>query len=171
MAHVYQDYQVGQTVTARVIDVRERELALLVDGDVPGLLPVASPVNFDADPVRHFLPGDETRLVVAKLDHVHQAVILKLGKDYAARLRSADMDQIARETRNAIVWMSQQRALAVAHDDEDEDLFFDFESRREVHGSHSAPHMLEDDFDNFADTLYQQIDEKLGDDLETDDEE
>jgi len=96
--------------------------------------------------------------------------VLALGAAYEARLREADAARIANETRRAIMVLAQQRAVALDEDHPlDEDLFYDFESRRVVHGWHSQP-ILEEDLDNPAEMLYQQIDEIYGGDVEGEDE-
>lgn len=168
----YKDYTAGQQVTARVVEVLEQEVLLIVEEAVPGVLPVARPINFAVNPPRHLLPGDTLALTVKRQDRRQRRLVLALDDGYAARLREADAAQIAGETRRAIMLMSQQRALALDDDHSpDDDLFFDFESRRVVHGSHSQPYLLEEDLDNPADMLYQQIDEldEDGEDDEDDD--
>lgn len=166
----YKQYTAGQEVSARVIDLAEHEVSVMVDESVLGVLPVARPVNFAVDPPRHLLPGDVITLVVKRHDHAHRRLVLALGADYEARLRDADTARIASETRRAIMVLAQQRAVALDEDHSlDEDLFYDFESRRVVHGWHSQP-ILEEDLDNPAEMLYQQIDEIYAGDVEGEDD-
>lgn len=159
--NAYQNYTVGQVVTGRVLAVREADVLIAIEDSAPGVLALARLINFGVAPVRFALPGDVLPLTVSGLDHDQQRVILTVDETYEALAKRANLDTIAAETRRVM-------ALLAPGDDDDDDLFADFDSRLRVHGSHSEPHVLEEDFDNFGETLYQLIDEK--DDKHDDDE-